>query len=699
MDRETARQEIRYRIKCADHLQKSKSGLYCCPYCGSGTGPNGTGAVKYYEGTNSFYCFACHRGGDVIDIYQQIHGVDFPTAITALAQEIGIILDDSATSRVKLSEPHFNGQGNTNPRPEGKMQQNAEKQAKTETSDYSAYYEVCRGNLTGPEGEAARQYLDKRGVLGPAIFYGAGFDPLADPAGAPGAMGSEYRPHPCPRIIIPCSPGHYVARSIDPETPKQYAKMNPSISKGAAAPAIFNAEVLKVQEVQEVFITEGIFDALSIITAGANAIALNSTSNAARLIADLEKNPTAATMIICLDNDRAGQQATEVLEEGLARLHIPYLSADINNGQHDPNDALTADYYGFYEAVQDAIAEARANKEKQLEKAQQAARERQQRTGTGMVDDFLATIKSRKYEPIPTGITDIDRAIGGGFIRQQLVLLGAAPGAGKTALAQWIFEGMAKRGTTCLYLNLEMSREQMLARSISRIAAQAGDRIKTTDILQGYKWTAEQEEAISIAADKYRKEIAWYMIYNPPGVSADLDSILEYIETEAQLAEAANLPAPVVVLDYLQIVTGKDREDDTAVIKRAVASLKRYAIQHNTVVFLIIAHNRAANRSGDVTMEAGRDTSALEYSADLQLGLAYTYCMEKNGGLAKEDLTPEQRCCLTLRVTKARFGGTGTDVDLHFDGETMTYTQTTTRAEEPPTTAGNRYNWANAERL
>ncbi len=302
---------------------------------------------------------------------------------------------------------------------------------------------------------------------------------------------------------------------------------------------------------------------------------------------------------------------------------------------------------------------------------------RQERTGPGMVDSFLQTVQTRRYEPMQTGISDIDKAIGGGFIRQQLVLLGAAPGAGKTALAQWIFEGMAKRGTACIFLNLEMAQEQILARSLSRMAAQQGAKIKAIEILQGYKWTSLQRAQIMGAAAAYKDEIAPRMVYNPQGVTANLDSILAYMKQEAQRAEAAGDQAPVCVLDYLQIVRGNDREDAAAVIKRAVDEFKAYAIKHNTLVFVIIAHNRESNKTGAVTMEAGRDTSALEYSADLQLALTYTLCMKgKDNQKPKspDELTQEEKQRVTLKITKGRFTG-GAMVDLHFNGETMTYTQ------------------------
>lgn len=685
MTRSEARQQIRERIRCTDYLQKSKSGMYSCPFCGSGTGEKGTGALKVYD-TNTWTCHACNRSGDVIDLYQQATGSDFNTALSLLAQELGLDIEPYRSSAAEdfaqgpQNEPQGSGsgQGGINTPP---AEKNAQRPAETPTADYTAYYEECRKRIEDP---AAIEYLSRRGVLGPAIAHGAGFDPAADPAKAPGAMGDDRRPHPCPRIIIPCSPGHYVARSIDPNTPKQYAKMNPARDMGAAAPAIFNKEALFAQEVQEIFVVEGVFDALSVIEAGAEAIALNSAGNAKALIEVLEQQPTAATLILCPDNDpdeRTRQRVQKqfgTIAEGLQRLHIPFLTADIAGSSKDANEALCADRFAFRDAVMQAQAEAREIREKIRTEAQQAQEERRQRTGESMIDSFLQIVKTHRYEPIPTGIRDLDLAIDGGFARQELYLLGAAPGAGKSAFTQWLFENMAKNGLPCVYINLEMSRDQLLARSLSRIAAQHGDKIRARRVMQGYRWTMEEEEAVMIAANEYRRSIAPRMMYNPEGMSADLDSILEYIEAEAQAAEAAGTTVPCVVLDYLQIVRGREREDDVAIIKRAMGSLKQFAIKYNTFVFVIMANNRASNRTGDVTQESGRDSSALEYGADMQFGLAYTHCLKKYFGTAaksKEDLTPEEMKFVTLKITKGRWGGPGTDVNLYFDGETMTFTQ------------------------
>lgn len=497
-------------------------------------------------------------------------------------------------------------------------------------------------------------------------------------------LGYDGRGH---FVTIPYNPqgSYYGQRSTVPEAAQKHNNL-----KGVQIP-LFNAAALYAADV--CFVVESPLCAISIAQAGGAAVAISGTSGGERLIAQLKKKPTKAALVLCLDNDKAGYKATDEigarLEEigaycvnGTAAIMGEEQDPEKAEYRKDPNEVLQR---SGPDALRQAVEETAEETRRQHEMtAQEAERERQERTGAGMVDSFLQDIQSRKYEPIPTGITDIDSAIGGGFIRQQLILLGAAPGAGKTALAQWIFEGMAKRGTSCVYLNLEMSREQILARSFSRIAAANGSKIYPTTILQGYKWTEEQRAAILEAADEYKTTIAPRMVYNPDGVTANLDSIIAYIEAEAQRAEKAEMPAPCVVLDYLQIVGGQPGEDAAAIIKRAVMALKEYAMRHNTIVFVIIAHNRPSNSSGKVTMESGRDTSALEYSADLQLALTFTKCLKRDGikGKQPDELTPDEKKEITLIIVKGRFGGMGREVDLHFNGETMTYTQTVKAAEE-----------------
>lgn len=647
--------EIKEKESCLNYLEKSKGKLYCCPFCGSGYGANRTGALEYRPKKLDCKCHGCKSKGepkykyDVFDLYQYRYGVNFATAVRELAEKHGIkIPPDNARNRQKsdFKKKEYKTLVTEKNATQGEIKQ----------KDFTEYYNICRARMTEPDAAA---YLQSRGITQEtAAAYWIGYDPQSDPA---------QSNHPCKRIIIPTTAGHFVARSINPATPKAYKAMNP---KGAI-PGIFNYKVLYTQEVQTVFITEGAFDALSILQAGAPAIALNSTANADLLINLLSEKPTKATLILCLDNDDTGRKATAALQTKLQSIKAIYTTVDNSffNGTKDANEALIKDREALQESImfEQAAAEERRYQEEQKRKQEEEARKR--RTGAEMVDNFLQAIQSKKYKPTPTGIKVIDNAIGGGFIKDQVILLGAAPAAGKTAITQWIFETMAGNGQDCLYLNLEMSKDQMLSRSIARIAAQAGEPLKPTEIMQGYKWTEQQHQTVIKAAEEYKEKIAPHLIYNPDTVTPELDSILQYINAEAERATQA----PIVIIDYLQLVRGKEREDETQTIKRAMAEFKNFAVKYNTIVFCIMAQNRTANKSGKVIQEAGRDTSALEYGADLQLALVYTECLENDKN--KDDLTDEERRRVTLAISKGRWAECYAKANLYFDGATMTFTE------------------------
>jgi replicative DNA helicase len=290
---------------------------------------------------------------------------------------------------------------------------------------------------------------------------------------------------------------------------------------------------------------------------------------------------------------------------------------------------------------------------------------------------------------------------------------------GKTALAQWIFENIAQAGHDVLYINLEMAREQLLARSLSRIAWKYEKKdFSALEVLRGYAWTDEQREAITEAAARYKADIAPHFIYNPDGVKNNIDSILTAMEAETARLKAQGKPAPLVCVDYLQIIE-TDEGDETKGLKTAIKRLKDFAIEKETVVFLIIANNRASNKTGTVEMESGRDTSAIEYSGDFMLGLAYTaiedrreyeYTYEdKNGnektGKAPYDLETIRRlkkeayeagkeipavCTeVSLKVLKSRFTEAERRANLIFDGKHSTFNQIELKYKPEDFTTGN----------
>ena len=76
--------------------------------------------------------------------------------------------------------------------------------------------------------------------------------------------------------------------------------------------------------------------------------------------------------------------------------------------------------------------------------------------------------KSKGLNKIPTGFTELDDVLGGGIPYNSLTVLGALPGLGKSTFMFQIAEHMASKGVKVLIFSMEMSTEQITAKSISR---------------------------------------------------------------------------------------------------------------------------------------------------------------------------------------------------------------------------------------
>lgn len=611
MDRESARQEIRRQIRCENYLEKSKGNLYCCPFCGSGTKANKTGALKVYPETNTWYCHACQKSGDVIDLYQQATGADYNTALSLLAQEIGITIDpyrpaaekdfipdggNKPTERPERPQGDFNGQGGINTPSGAKAPENGEKTPQEANADNTEYYRECRERLKDP---AAAAYLRKRGIsLETAAAYWVGYNPKADPAGAG---------HPCPRIIIPCSKGHYIGRRIDGK--KEYAKLNNTGSN----PAIFNSRVLYKQEVQEIFVVEGAFDALSILEAGYTAIALNSAANMQTLIKQLEQRRTGATLILCPDNDKdektreAVQKRFAELAAGLQRLNISHITANICRADtqlyKDANEALTGDKTAFLKA---------------LERAKHQAGTRPDNTKY-YIDELMAGEIERFKSDKKTGFTNLDEKADG--LYTGLYVLAAISSLGKTSFCLQLADQLAEKGNDVIFFSLEQSRLELVSKSIARRTVkrddsgnlQLKDAVTSLSIRKG-----ALTEALE-AAKEYREAVGDRISIVEGNFSCDIPFIGDYIRQYIRRTGTR----PVVFIDYLQILQPPDagrRQSTKEIVDSTVTALKRISRELNLTIIVISSVNRA-NYLTPIDFESLKESGNIEYSCDVLWGL------------------------------------------------------------------------------
>jgi len=116
-----------------------------------------TASFSVNEAEGFFYCFGCQAGGDVIDFYQRVNGLEFKDALEQLAAEAGIELS------AYKPDPEYD----------------ARQQLKRRCLEmHAAAQEFYRGNLNLSTGDSSRAYLRRRGMNAEVVAaFGIGASP------------------------------------------------------------------------------------------------------------------------------------------------------------------------------------------------------------------------------------------------------------------------------------------------------------------------------------------------------------------------------------------------------------------------------------------------------------------------------------------------------------------------------------------
>ena len=77
----------------------------------------------------------------------------------------------------------------------------------------------------------------------------------------------------------------------------------------------------------------------------------------------------------------------------------------------------------------------------------------------------LAEVERREHERLSTGIGELDSVLGGGIVPGSLVLIGGAPGIGKSTLTTMVLANLMAAGRRTLYVSAEESAAQIRLRA------------------------------------------------------------------------------------------------------------------------------------------------------------------------------------------------------------------------------------------
>ena len=414
-------------------------------------------------------------------------------------------------------------------------------------------------------------------------------------------------------------------RAIDPAVEPRYKN-----SRGAMQ--LWNSAAMERAAGEALFVTEGIFDALSLEELGFPAVALCGAANTGRLMQALDaREAKPERVILAGDSDAAGQGMNGKLRELLTVRGIACAVLALPEGCKDVNEALVQNRDALQAACEAAIAP-------------QTVQE------TTLEDEFLAYLSRRGGTAVmSTGITGVDKSLDGG-LHAGLTVLGAVSSMGKTSLMLQIADALAAAGRNVLFITIEMSRMELIAKSAVR-----GTKERARPLLDGRL----PEERVRGLIFAYRQRTGGRVeLWEPdaPLTPAFLDE-----KVSAFCAQHEN---PVLFLDYLQLVApARAGMTEKQTADAAVAMLKQLARRYDMPVMAASSLNREAYRPGSAEpgLSAFKESGSVEYSADLLLVLKYRTDADK-------EIKTRPRH-LVLTILKNRFGATGESIPLDYEPE------------------------------
>ena len=266
----------------------------------------------------------------------------------------------------------------------------------------------------------------------------------------------------------------------------------------------------------------------------------------------------------------------------------------------------------------------------------------------GRVDQRLSgEDRASEADTVSTGFPSIDRVLGGGFRRRDLIVLGGDVGAGKSSLALAIALRVAERGEPAVVMTGEMDEERLWERALA-----IEGRVKLDDIRRG-KLSDESRAALGAAAVRMRERpLTWL-----PMAGGRLDDVASRL---------ASTGSALTVVDFLQMLPpeGAPREQHEE-LAAAVRKLKEVAAASNSALLLVaqLPHHDPKRRDPRPELDDFGALGAVKYHADVVLGLyrEEMYNMQRGVEGATE-----------IIVAKNRHGTTGF-VDLFFYREWMRF--------------------------
>lgn len=245
-----------------------------------------------------------------------------------------------------------------------------------------------------------------------------------------------------------------------------------------------------------------------------------------------------------------------------------------------------------------------------------------------------------------TGFTDFDQ-ITTGLHEDNLIIIAARPAMGKTAFALNIAQNVAKSSDKAVAIfSLEMGAESLVERMLSAEGLIPSYHVRTGNLSE-----SEWRRMISAQERLARGKI---FIDDTAGIS------ISAIRSKAKRLAQENGGLGLIVIDYLQLIEGRGRENRQQEVSEISRQLKIIAKELKVPVIALSQLSRGVDQRNDKRpiLSDLRESGSIEQDADI---VAFLY----REAYYKRDEQEEPDNVTELILEKNRHGSLGT-VQLYF---------------------------------
>ena len=598
-------------------------------------------SMSYKKDRNKCHCFSCKADYDTFDLISIDYGTSGNDTFLKAYELYGIEIESNYKMPIK----------------QVRIERHQE-EPKTDTKEL----ELLNNSLNN-KGKAIQFLYTNRGIN---IDYLKTLTNIGYYTDTTNKFNNTY-------LTIKTSDASFIRRNIDTKNNfrfKNYGHNRPS-----------KLELLKMPE--PVIVVESYIDLMSIESIGYKAISLNSVANYSAFLDYISKNKNdiKASIILCLDNDDTGKDTNELIRRELEKTNITFMIGTDSilsyTGKYikDANDLLKVNTEILKANIENTID---AVKERATAEFETKKREWEKDKVINYIDKFCQDIQKRNDTCIGTGYKQLDKILDGGLY-PGLYTIGAISSIGKTNFILQMSDQIAQAGHQVLYFSLEMSKAELIARSISRITYQTTN-VKylpksTREILKfsNYQnYNKEQIDHIDKAINIYKNYASNININEGIGditIGKIRQKIKDYIYFTGK--------APVVFIDYLQLLAlnpDNNFTDIRQIVDKSILELKRLSRDYETPIVVVSSFNRE-NYKKTANMGSFKESGAIEYSSDVLISLEYKKLDELKENQDIIDLANKEYeengqnyKSVRLKVIKNRCGLTK-DILLHTNGK------------------------------